>query len=200
MSQVALLTGGGDGCIPAVADRLKQQGFDIAVPEADPADAASFEAALRHVRAELGDPSVLVHRVALDSAGADRYAAIRRGLRSSFVCCRAVSSRMMRGRWGRILLVTEFDDNAPDRPWRAGAELLSGLIGFTRTVAADLAAIGVTVNLAAPADCRPDELPAVAEMRARMPGPAYADSVAALAAFLTGDDAAAVTGQTTYLA
>jgi 3-oxoacyl-[acyl-carrier protein] reductase len=213
VTRAAIVTGGG-AAAGAAARRLADRGFGVAVIagdadvaerrivaiDADPADTDSFAAALGRVHQEIGPPAVLLNCVDL-VAGADlpderRYARIRRALRTLFVCGRATVGPMLRGRWGRIITVAQWGGPGAAQ-WRDGQAVLGGLIGFTRSVAPELATFGITANYVAPSSCAPDG------PRPWVDGESvesYPDGVAAVAEFLVSDRAAGITGQGTYLA
>ena len=71
-------------------------------------------------------------------------------LRSAFVACRAAARPMMRGRFGRIVnigSVTGIIGNAGQTNYAAAK---AGLIGLTKTLAAELGSKGITANVVAP--------------------------------------------------
>ncbi|NUR59053.1 MAG: SDR family oxidoreductase [Catenulispora sp.] len=192
------------------AEQISAGGQRCAAVAADLADSASVNAALNHVRSELGSPSVLLNCVPLGSpeplAAEERYAEARRSLRALFVCCRAVCTHMVRGRWGRIVNIAHpvGADEAGDREWRDGQTVLGGLVGFTRSAALELAGYGITANYIAPTGCypagpAPAPAPPLAAAASR-DASSYSAGVASLTGFLISDQASAITGQGGYLA
>jgi 3-oxoacyl-[acyl-carrier protein] reductase len=106
---------------------------------------------------------------------------------------------MLRARFGRIVNVASVVGPRANAGQSNYAASKAGLIGFTRTVAAEVARRGVTVNAVAPgfvetemtADVPPEVLSAVP---ARRPG--TPEEVAACVSFLAGEKASYVTGTT----
>ncbi len=71
-------------------------------------------------------------------------------LKGVFLCTKAVSRAMMKQRWGRIINITSvigFAGNAGQANYAAAK---AGIIGFTKSVAKELASRGITVNGVAP--------------------------------------------------
>ena len=127
---------------------------------------------------------------------------IRVNLRSIFVACRAAARPMMRGRYGRIVnigSITGINGNAGQANYAAAK---AGLIGFTKTVARELAPKGVTANVIAPGfvdtdmvgalpDAVRDE--AVKRIPARRMG--TPEDIASAVTWMASESAAYVTGQ-----
>ena len=83
-------------------------------------------------------------------SNADFDTVIDVNLRSAFVACRAAARPMMRGRFGRIVnigSVTGIIGNAGQTNYAAAK---AGLIGLTKTLAAELGSKGITANVIAP--------------------------------------------------
>ncbi|SEC61414.1 3-oxoacyl-[acyl-carrier protein] reductase [Amycolatopsis tolypomycina] len=226
MNRVAVIAGASDAGA-AAAVRLARGGFDVALVDTDPtgfgetarqvsetgrqclaleadcADTTSFERAIRAIGSGLGSPAVLVTGVPL-GVRAERspflehhVGTVRRRLRTLFVCSRATTTPMARRKWGRVINVGLATETGADG-WRDAQTVLAGLIGFTRTLAVELAAFGITANYVAPLACAPNPRP-----RLRTAGDdaePYAAGVAHVAEFLADDRASAITGQGTYVA
>jgi 3-oxoacyl-[acyl-carrier protein] reductase len=109
---------------------------------------------------------------------------------------------MLRARFGRIVNVASVVGPRANPGQANYAASKAGLIGMTKTVAAEVARKGVTVNAVAPGfiatdmtkDLSPQVLDAVPARRAGQP-----DEVAACVRFLASDAAAYVTGTTLYV-
>jgi 3-oxoacyl-[acyl-carrier protein] reductase len=109
---------------------------------------------------------------------------------------------MIKARYGRIVNVASVVGPRANAGQANYAAAKAGLIGFTKTVAAEVARRGVTVNAVAPGfietemtkDLPPEVLQAVPARRAGSP-----DEVAAAVRFLASDDAGYVTGTTLYV-
>jgi 3-oxoacyl-[acyl-carrier protein] reductase len=106
---------------------------------------------------------------------------------------------MMRARFGRVVNITSIVGERANPGQANYAASKAGLIGLTRTVAAEVARRGVTVNAVAPgfvetemtADAGDELLKAVPARRAGTPA-----EVAACVRFLASEEAGYVTGAT----
>jgi 3-oxoacyl-[acyl-carrier protein] reductase len=123
-------------------------------------------------------------------------------LNAAFRLTRRAMRSMLRARFGRIVNVASVVGPRANPGQANYAASKAGLIGMTKTVAAEVARKGVTVNAVAPGfiatdmtkDLSPQVLEAVPARRAGEP-----DEVAACVRFLASDAAAYVTGTTLYV-
>jgi 3-oxoacyl-[acyl-carrier protein] reductase len=225
--RVALVTGGTRGIGRAISEGLKKAGYRVvasyggndAVAQAftadtgipaykfDVGDFAACQAAVAKISAEIGPIEVLVNNAGITRDGlmlrmktADWRAVIDLNLTGVFLCSRAVSRAMLKARQGRIINITSvvaLFGNAGQANYSAAK---AGVIGLTRSNAAEFAARGVTVNAVAPGFIASDmtaDLDQEAILRAiplaRM---GTAAEVAGAVRFLAADPAAAyITGQ-----
>jgi 3-oxoacyl-[acyl-carrier protein] reductase len=123
-------------------------------------------------------------------------------LSAAFRLTRRAMRSMLRARFGRIVNVASVVGPRANPGQANYAASKAGLIGMTKTVAAEVARKGVTVNAVAPGliatdmtkDLSPQVLEAVPARRAGQP-----HEVAACVRFLASDAAAYVTGTTLYV-
>ncbi|MFL5843484.1 MAG: 3-oxoacyl-ACP reductase FabG [Solirubrobacteraceae bacterium] len=121
-------------------------------------------------------------------------------LKGSFLFTRACVPHFRAQGGGRIINVTSFTGLRGNTGQAAYAAAKSGIIGYTKTVAKELARFGVTVNAISPnartrmIDSIPEDK--LAEIAAQIPLGRFAepDEIAAGVLFLASDDAAYVTG------
>jgi 3-oxoacyl-[acyl-carrier protein] reductase len=123
-------------------------------------------------------------------------------LTAAFRMTRRAMRGMVRARYGRIVNVASVVGPRANAGQANYAAAKAGLIGMTKTIAAEVARRGVTVNAVAPGfietdmtkDLPPEVLTAVPARRAGTP-----DEVAAAVRFLASDAAGYVTGTTLFV-
>jgi 3-oxoacyl-[acyl-carrier protein] reductase len=123
-------------------------------------------------------------------------------LTAAFRLTRRAMRGMVRSRYGRIVNVASVVGPRANAGQSNYAAAKAGLIGMTKTIAAEVARRGVTVNAVAPGFIETDmtaDLPkeVVSAVPARRPG--TPDEVAAAVRFLASDDAGYVTGTTLFV-
>ena len=128
-------------------------------------------------------------------------------LTAAFRLSRAVLRGMMKKRWGRIISITSVV-GATGNPGQGNyAAAKAGLVGMTKSLAAEVASRNITVNCVAPgfiATAMTDVLTDAAESRlsaSEFPPAAWAtpQEIAAAVVYLASDEAAYVTGQTLHV-
>ena len=123
-------------------------------------------------------------------------------LRGAFLCCRAATRPMVRKRWGRIISLSSVVALAGNPGQANYAASKAGVIGFTKSVARELAPRGVRCNAIAPGFIRTDMTDALTEDQigalqrqiplARLGEP---NDIAGVALFLVSPAACYITGQ-----
>jgi 3-oxoacyl-[acyl-carrier protein] reductase len=145
--------------------------------------------------------TVGMSRVAFDEISVaewDRMMAVN--VRGTWLACRAVVPRMREQGYGKIVNVSS-DTALKGSPLRVHyVASKSAILGFTRTLAAELAADGIRVNAVAPGIVlsEPDPTPdrrAHAVRSQLLPDPLVPDDLVGTVAFLASPASDAITGQ-----
>jgi len=171
-------------------------------------DAAQCDALIDSMQKEHGDVLILVNNagitrdaLVLRMKDADWDEVIETNLRAVFRLSRAVMRGMMKARWGRIINITSVV-GAAGNPGQANyAAAKAGVVGMTKSLAAELGSRNVTVNCVAPGFIDTDMTRALTEAQrtallehiplGRLGAP---EDVAAAVAYLASPAAGYVTG------
>ena len=220
-SRVVLVTGGSKGIGRTLAERFRDAGCRVAatyrsggVPDGvlglqcDITDQEQVEAAFTAVEAELGPVEILVANAGVTKdtllmrmSDEDWDTVIDTNLTGTFRVVRRASRPMMRGRFGRIILVSSVVAllGSPGQVNYSSSK--AALVGMARSITRELGVRGVTANVIAPGFIEtdmtavlPDDV--IADYKKRIPAGrlGVVDDVAAAALFLAGDQAGYISG------
>ena len=193
-----------DDVVKAIAD----QGGEAIALQADVSQADQVDAMIKATMDKFGRIDVLVNNAGitrdtllLRMKPEDWQAVIDLNLTGVFLCTRAVSKIMLKQRQGRIINISSVA-GLMGNPGQANySAAKAGVIGFTKTIAKELAPRGVTANAVAPGFIATDmtgDLKNTEEILKFIPLGRYGqpEEVAGLIRFLAADPAAAyITGQ-----
>jgi 3-hydroxybutyrate dehydrogenase len=217
-----VLNGFGEAdAIEALRARLAaEHGVTVRFFDADVTRPAAIEAMFEAVLGEFGSVDILVnnagiqHVAPIDEFPVEKWdAIIAVNLSAAFHTTRLALPAMKRKRWGRIIQIASAHALVASPYKSAYVAAKHGVAGLTKTVALEVAQLGITVNAICPgyvwtplverqigdtARARGITEQQVVEnvLLAAQPTKRFVtiDEVAALALFLAGDDAASITG------
>jgi 3-oxoacyl-[acyl-carrier protein] reductase len=196
---------GADETVEAIVqDGGKAVAVHADVTDGDPkALIGEVEDALGPVLALVNNAGVTRDGLALQLSDEDWDVVINTNLSPAFRLTRDVLRGMIKARYGRVVNITSVVATKANVGQSNYAAAKAGLIGMTKTIAAEVARRGVTVNAVAPgfidtgmtAELPTDEIAKVIPAR-RLGTP---EDVAAAVRYLASEDAGYVTGTTLYV-
>jgi 3-oxoacyl-[acyl-carrier protein] reductase len=233
--KTALVTGASGGIGGAIAKALHSQGAAVIlsgtraealeklkaelgarafVAQANLSDAASVEALPKAAEAAAGAPiDILVNNAGITRDNLfmrmkdeEWDQVIQVNLTAAFRLSRAVLRGMMKKRWGRIVQITSIV-GATGNPGQGNyAAAKAGLIGMTKSLAAEVASRNITVNAVAPGfiqtamtDVLTDQQKDAIATRIPLGRMGKAEEIAAAVVYLASEEAAYVTGETIHI-
>jgi len=188
--------------IEAVGGRAEPLPFDVA--DGDATTATVQSAIDRHGRCDIlvNNAGITIDTLLLRMKEADWDRVLAVNLRGTFNCTKAVSRTMVRARYGRVVNLTSVIAAMGNAGQGAYAAAKAGIIGFTKSMARELASRNITVNAVAPGFIDTEMVAALPEATrseylklipvGRL---GTADEVADAVAFLARPAAAYITGQ-----
>jgi 3-oxoacyl-[acyl-carrier protein] reductase len=223
--KLALVTGASRGIGRAIAAELARGGASVVVgyrSGADEAEALAAEIGGRAVQADVSDPEQAARLVEeagdidilVNNAGLTRDGLILRmsdedwrtvldtNLGGVFYTCRAAARGMMKRRGGSVVNLTSVvgvHGNAGQTNYAASK---AGIIGFTKSLAKEMASRGVRANAVAPGyiqtaltDVLPEEVQQMILANTPLARLGTPEDVAGAVRFLCSDEASFVTGE-----
>jgi NAD(P)-dependent dehydrogenase (short-subunit alcohol dehydrogenase family) len=221
MARTVLVTGGNRGIGLAIAQAFAKQGDRVAIthrgtgaPEGlfgvtcDITDPAAVDAAFDTIEAELGPVEVLVANAGITDdtllmrMSEDQFTKVLdTNLTGSWRCARRAATKMVRGRWGRMIFISSVVGLYGGAGQVNYAASKAGLVGMARSITRELGTRNVTANVVAPGFIETDmtgSLPDArkAEILKAIPAGrmATAEEVASVVTWIASDASGYITG------
>ncbi len=197
----------------AITDKLKALDNNGKGMVLDVSDASSIETCLAQINETFGAISVLVNNAGITRDNLlmrmkdeDWDDVINTNMTSVYRLSKAVLRPMMKQRFGRIITITSVVGVSGNAGQANYAAAKAGIIGFSKSLAREVAARGITVNTIAPGFIRTDmtdELPEAQKKALTSTIPANrlgeADDIAHAVKFLASAEAGYITGTTLHV-
>jgi 3-oxoacyl-[acyl-carrier protein] reductase len=199
-----------DAAAEESAEEVRRAGVRCELFKGDISSPGDVEALFKGVSDAFGRVDILIN-----NAGTTRDSLIvrmkeeefdevlRTNLKGTYLCTRGALRPMVRARWGRIVNVSSVVGLVGNAGQANYAASKAGIIGFTKSVAREVALRGITVNAVAPGYVETELTGSLPEnvkeqIREQVPMGRFGsvEEVAEVVAFLVGEGAGYVTGQT----
>ncbi len=189
---------------------VREAGAECEAIKGDVAEAADVEALVKDVGEAFGTVEILVNNagtrrdnILMRMKDAEFDEVLATNLKGTYLCTRAVLRGMVRARWGRIVNISSVVGLLGNAGQANYAASKAGIIGFTKSTAREVASRGITANVVAPGYVETELTGALPEsvkeqILSQVPASRFGEpkEIAEAVAFLAGDDAAYITGQT----
>ena len=210
---VAINYAGNKAAAEEVQSIITQMGGKAMIIQADVSDEKSAMQMVEEVIAQLGGIDILVNNAGITRDGLfirmkeeDWNAVINTNLTGIFNCTKVAAKYMMKKRSGRIINMSSVSGIMGNAGQTNYAAAKAGVIGFTKSLAREMASRGITVNAVAPGFIATDMTAAMPEKAqehvltsiplGKMGKP---EDIANAVLFLASDKASYITGQVIHV-
>jgi 3-oxoacyl-[acyl-carrier protein] reductase len=209
-ADVAISYRSNDETAEAAAEEVRSTGVRCEIFKGDVASQDDVAALIKGVNDAFGRIDILVNNAGLTRDNLmmrmkeeEFDEVISTNLKGTYLCTRAVLRPMIRARWGRIVNVSSVVGLVGNAGQANYAASKAGIIGFTKSVAREVAQRNITANVVAPGYVETELTGGLSEeikdqILAQVPVGRFGEAaeVAEVVAFLAGEGAGYVTGQT----
>jgi 3-oxoacyl-[acyl-carrier protein] reductase len=209
-ANVAISYRSNDAAAEETAQKVRDVGAKCEIFKGDVASSEDVQALFKGVSDAFGRVDILVNNAGITRDNLmmrmkeDEFdEVLRTNLKGTYLCTRAALRPMVRARWGRIVNVGSVVGLVGNAGQANYAASKAGIIGFTKSVAREVAQRGITVNAVAPGYVETELTGGLPEgvkeqILAQVPAARFGEpeEVAEVVAFLSGEGAGYITGQT----
>ena len=209
-ADVAISYRSNDTAAEEVAEEVRATGARCEIFKGDVASPEDVDTLFKGAGEALGPVEILVNNAGLTRDNlmmrmkeSEFDEVLRTNLKGTYLCTRAALRPMIRARWGRIVNVSSVVGLVGNAGQANYAASKAGIIGFTKSVAREVAQRGITANVVAPGYVETELTSSLPEevkdqIKGQVPAGRFAEAeeVAEVVAFLAGEGAGYVTGQT----
>lgn len=193
----------------AVVDTIEEMGGSALTVQADVADVADVRAMHETTRKAFGSVDILVNNAGItvdrkfaNMTREDRDTVMAVNLGGTFNCTQAFFEDLLDAEYGRLINISSVVGQQGNYGQANYAATKSGLFGFTRTLALEMAQSGSTANCIAPGFVKTDMIESVPEhvqegILERIPLDRFAEveEITGLVRFLASPESSYMTGQ-----
>lgn len=196
-----------------ISETLKAEGIQAAAYPLNVCEPDAIKETFAQVIAEHGAPLILVNNAAITQDNLflrmkpDQWnSVVNTNLNSVYYMTKAAMKAMLKARWGRVITITSVV-GVMGNPGQANyCAAKAGVIGFTKSVAQEMASAGITLNTVAPGFIDTDMTRGLTDKQREaidamipMKKVGKPEDIGNAVAFLASDKASYITGQTLHV-
>jgi 3-oxoacyl-[acyl-carrier protein] reductase len=197
----------------AITQRLKEEGFAGHGFVLDVTDQASIDAMLTELQLAYSAPTILINNAGITQDNLllrmteeDWLRVIDTNLNSMYRLTKVCLRDMIKAKWGRIVNISSVSGIAGSAGQVNYAAAKAGIIGFSKSLAQEIASRNITVNVVAPGLIETDMSSALSEeqraqilQKVPLNRLGQPEDIAAAVAFLCSAEASYITGVTLHV-